>query len=79
MKIKIKSHGDDFYDKQTPKLHSNHTCWAAISLDSALKKDDNHYPEVFSKECKYIEKKVDRHIHGNLSDFSYYSDESDQE
>ena len=79
LKIKIRSHGDDFYDKQTPKLDSNHTCWAAISLDSALKKDDNHYPEVFLKECKYIEKKVVRHIHGSLSDFSYYSDESDEE
>ena len=29
------------------------------------------------KECKYIEKKVIRHIHDNLSDFSYSIDESD--
>ena len=60
LKTKIKSHGDevtDFYDKKTPKLDSSHTCLAAISLDSALKKDDNHYPQVFLKECKYIEKK----------------------
>ena len=28
-----------------------------ISLDSALKKDDDYYPQVFLKECKYIEKK----------------------
>ena len=52
---------------------------AVISFDSALKKDDNHYPQVFLKECKYIEKKVVRHIHDNLSDFSYFSDESDKE
>ena len=60
LKTKIKSHGDevtDFYDKKTPKLDSSHTCLAAINLDSALKKDDNHYPQVFLKECKYIEKK----------------------
>ena len=82
LKTKIKSHGDevtDFYDKKIPKLDSNHTCLAVISLDSALKKDDNYYPQVFLKECKYIEKKVVRHIHDNLSDFSYSSDELDEE
>ena len=82
MKIKIKSHCGEvtyFYDKQIPKVDSNHTCLAVISLDSALKKDDNYYPLVFLKGSKYIEKKVVRHIHDNLSDFSYSSDESDEE
>ena len=82
MKTKIKSHGDevtDFYDKKIPKLDSSHTCLAVISLDSALKKDDYHYPQVFLKECKYIEKKVVRHIYDNLSDFSFSSDESNEE
>ena len=81
MKTKIKSHGDEvtnFYDKKIPKVGSNYTCVAVISLDSALKKDENHYPQVFLKECKYIEKKVMRYINDNLSDFSY-SDESDEE
>ena len=76
LKNKIKSHGNkvtDFYNKKIPKLDSNHTCLAVISLDSALKKDDN-YPPVFLKECKYIEKKVVRHIHNNLKEFSYSSD-----
>ena len=50
-----------------------------MSLDSALKKNDNYYLKVFLKECKYIEKKVVRHIHDNFSDFSYSSDESDEE
>ena len=59
MKTKIKFHGDevtDFYDKEIPKGDSNHTCWAVISLDSALKKDDNYYPQVLLKECKYRKK-----------------------
>ena len=51
-------------------MDSNHTCLAIISLDSALKKDENYYPQVFLKECKYIEKKVNRHINENLSDIS---------
>ena len=55
----MKSNGDEvtiFYDKKIPKLDFNHTCFAVISLDSALKKDDNNYPQVFLKGCKYIEK-----------------------
>ena len=70
----------NFYDKEIPKLDSNHTCLAVISLDSALKKREIYYPQVFLKECKYIEKKVVRHINYNLSNFSYSdgSDESDE-
>ena len=29
------------------KVDSSHTC-----LDTALKKDDNYYPQVFFKYCK---------------------------
>ena len=80
LKRKRKSHGDevpDFYDKEIPKLDSNHTCLAVISLDFVLKKDESCYLQVFFKECKYIKKKVLRHIQDNLSDFSYSSDKSD--
>ena len=55
------------------------TCLAVITLDSALKKGDSYYPQVFLKECKYIEKKVVTHINDSLSDFSYSSDQSDEE
>ena len=82
MKTKIKSHGNeftDFYDKKNPKLDSIHTCLAIINLDSALKKNDNYYPQVFLKECKYIAKKVVWHIHENLNDFSSDYDDSDEE
>ena len=43
LKTKIKSHDDevtDFYYKKIPKVDSNHTCLAVISLDSPHKKDD---------------------------------------
>ena len=49
-----------------------------ITLDSALKNNKNYYQEVFLKDCKYIEKKVIRHVNDNLSDFSSF-DESDEE
>ena len=59
-KTKIKSHDDevrDIYDKKFPKLDSIHTCLAVITLDSAFKKNGNFYPQLFLKECIYIEKK----------------------
>ena len=81
LRTKIKSHGDevtDFYDKKISEVGSNHTFLAVVNLDSAPKKDDNYYLQVFLKECKYIEKKVIRHINDNLSDLSF-SDEHDKE
>ena len=81
MKTKKKSHGDevtDFYIKKIPKVDSNHTCLAVISLDSALKGDGNYYPQEFLKKCKYIEKKVIRHISDSLSDFYDEFDDSDE-
>ena len=48
LKTKIKSHGNEVADFcDTKKLDPNHTCLAAISLDSALKKNDNYSPQVF--------------------------------
>ena len=47
-------------------------------MDSPLKKDDNYDPQVFLKECKYIEKKVIRLINDNLNDFSSLGDASDE-
>ena len=77
MKNKIKSHGDkatDFYDEKIPKMDSNHTCLAVINLNSGLKKEENYYPQVFLKECKYIEKKVVRYIIDDLESSSNDSD-----
>ena len=60
-------------------VDSRHTCLAVISLDSALKKDENYYPQVFLKECKYIDKKVIRHIIDDLETSFDDSDDSDEE
>ena len=60
LNTKIKSHSDedtDFYDKEIPKVDSNHTCLAVISLDSALKKNGNYYPQVFLKNVNIMRKK----------------------
>ena len=50
LKTKVKSHGDNvtkFYDKDIPKIDSNHTSLAVITSYFALKKDGNNYLQVF--------------------------------
>ena len=82
LKTKMKSHTDeltDFYNKKIPKVDSNHKCLAVVSLDSVLMKDEIYYPQVFSKESKYIEKELVRHIHDNLSDLSHSFHLSEEE
>ena len=82
LKIKIKSHGDevaDFYDKEILKVYSNYTCLAVISLDSDLNKDGSYYQHVFLKECKYLKKKVIRHIIDDLESSFDDSDDSEEE
>ena len=61
MKTKIKSYDDevtDFSNKIILKVDYNHIILAVISLDSALKKDENYYLQVFVKGCKYIKKRL---------------------
>ena len=73
MNTNIRSHGDevtDFYDKEISKEDSNHTCLAVIGSSSALMKVGYYHPQVVLKECKYVEKKVIRHLNNNLSNFS---------
>ena len=59
LKTNEKFHGDEvtvFYDKKILQLDSNHTCLEVISFDSALKKDDNYYPQVFLKSINRLRK-----------------------
>ena len=53
---------------KNPKVDSNHTCSAVISLDSPLKKDDNYYLQVFLRVYYSLGKVIGR-IKDNLSDF----------
>ena len=58
LKTKIKSYSNEatnFHAKEMLKTGPHHTCLPVINVDSALKEDENYYPKVFWKECKYIE------------------------
>ena len=60
LKTKIKSYGDDTtscHDKEISKAVSDSTCLAVITIDPALKKDENYYLQAFLKECRYFQKK----------------------
>ena len=60
LKTKIKLHDNevtDFYDKKIPKLDSNHTCLAVITLNSALQKNDSCYLQVFLKSVNILRRK----------------------
>ena len=81
MKTKTKFYDDEatyFHDKEIPKVDFNLTCLAVISLDSALNKDGNYYPQVLLKEYKYIKKVIIRHIAEGIEIFSDDSDEPDE-
>ena len=81
LKNKINPYIDEityFYDEETPKVYSNHTCLILISLYSTLRKDENYFLQVFLREIKYIEKKLIRHANDILNDF-FSSRKSDEE
>ena len=45
--------------KKKMLIVGSHYIWLVeILIDFVLKKDLNYYPEVFLKECKYIEKEI---------------------
>ena len=46
-----------------------------MTLDFALKIEENNYLQVFLKGCKYIEKEVIRHVTEDIEFFSSGSDE----
>ena len=60
-------------------MDSNHIYLGIVNFNSALKKYENNYPQVFLKEFKYIKKKVIRHIIDDLGKSCDDFDDSDEE
>ena len=59
LKAKVNSYSDeatDLHSRKLPEEGSNYIFWLTILIGSALKKDENYYPQVFLKESKYIVK-----------------------
>ena len=57
LKSKISSYSDEITNfHKKPKVGSNYPCLAVLLIDFVLKRDENYYPQVFLKKCKYTEK-----------------------
>ena len=52
-KIKTKFLGDEI-----PKENMHYTCIAWITIDSVMRMDKKHYPQVYLEQCKYRWKKI---------------------
>ena len=48
----------NFLGNNIPKENTYYTCIACIALDSVLKMNKKHYPQVCLEECKYKTKKM---------------------
>ena len=72
IKIKIKSYGDkgntNFQGKKIPKENALYKCLSLIMLDSVIRVNKKHYPQILLKECKYKikENKMENLINDNL-------------
>ena len=51
---KIKTH---FLGDKVPKENMHYTCIVCITIDSVMKMDKKHYPQVYLEQCKYRVKK----------------------
>ena len=73
LETKIKYYSDeatDIYHKEIPKVGSDFTCLAVITIDSTLKKEENYNPQVFLKDCKLIKKGLIRQVTEDTEAFS---------
>ena len=61
IKTKIKIYNNkintNFYGNKIPEDNEYCTCFSALLLDSVVKLDNDYYPQIFLKECKYAVKK----------------------
>ena len=80
---KIKAYGDrvntNFQGKKMPKENALYKCLSLIMLDSVIRVNKKHYPQILLEECKYVirKNKMENLINNDLSLSS--SDESDNE
>ena len=88
IKTKIKIYNNkintNFYGNKIPEDNEYCTCFSVLLLDSVVKLDNDYYPQIFLKECKYAVKKkkvinsINEELNLNESD-NDKSTESDEE
>ena len=62
IKTKIKTYSasviTNFHNKKMPKENAPFTCLSIIMLDSVIKAKKKYYPQTFSEEGKYEQKRI---------------------
>ena len=48
----------NFLGDEIPKENMHYTCIAWITIDSVMRMDKKHYPQVYLEQCKYRWKKI---------------------
>ena len=48
----------NFLGNGLPKENVYYTCIACVTIDSVIKMNKKHYPQVYLEECKYKIKKI---------------------
>ena len=48
----------NFLDNSVPKEDMHYTCIACITIDSVMRMDEKHFPQVYLEECIYKVKKI---------------------
>ena len=80
IKTKTKTYGDsvitNVHKKKMPKENAPCTCLSKIMLDSVIKAKKKYYPQTFSEECKYQQKRIKIE---NLIDDDLEKNESDSD
>ena len=62
IKTKLKTFGDsvitNFHNKKMAKENTPYTCLSIIMLDSIIKAKEKYYPQTFSEDCEYEQKRI---------------------
>ena len=48
----------NFLDNSVPKEDMHYTCIACITIDSVMRMDEKHFPQVYLEECIFKVKKI---------------------
>ena len=48
----------NFLGDEIPKKNMHYTCIACVTIDSVMRMDEKHYPQVYLEECKHRWKKI---------------------
>ena len=82
MKTKVKEFDGviitNFLGNKIPKQNKHYTCIACVTIDSVMRMEKKHYPQVFLEECKYKIKKtkISKFINNELESESESESES---